>query len=69
MRQLTKFAISVRDEDFVIRIEDDAGQQLEFATAPEQVDAIIDALDELLSEDDDAFEVQDEGESYQKPLG
>jgi hypothetical protein len=69
MRKLARFAITVREEDFVLHLEDDTGQTMEFATPPEQLDAIIDALDELLSEnEEELFEVE-EGETYQKPLG
>jgi len=61
MKQLAKFDISVREEDFVLHLEDDTGESLEFATSPEQLDAIIDVLDDLLSEvEDEAFEVEDE---------
>lgn len=61
MRQLARFAISVRAEDFVLHLEDEAGETMEFAASPEQLDAVIDALDELLSEnEEDFFEVGDE---------
>ncbi|HEY8570979.1 hypothetical protein [Phenylobacterium sp.] len=70
MRQLAKFSITVREEDFVLHLADDSGETIEFAASPEQLDAVIDALDELLSEnEEDLFEVEDEGETYQKPLG
>jgi hypothetical protein len=69
MRQLAKFAISVRESDFVLHLEDDAGEALDFAATPEQLDAVIDALDDLLSDEDDIFEVEDEPPNYQKPLG
>ncbi|RAK52834.1 hypothetical protein [Phenylobacterium deserti] len=72
MRQLAKFSISVREEDFVLHLEDDSGEKMDFAASPEQLDAVIDALDELLSEnEEDLFEVdaEDDGETYQKPLG
>ncbi len=69
MRQLAKFAISVRESDFVLHLEDDAGEALDFAASPEQLDAVIDALDELLSDEDEMFEVEEEGPTYQKPLG
>jgi len=70
MRQLAKFSISVREEDFVLHLVDDAGEATEFAASPEQLDAVIDALDELLAEnEEDLFEVEDEGPTYQKPLG
>lgn len=63
MRQLAKFAISVRSEDFVLHLEDDAGEKMDFAASPEQLDAVIDALDELLAEaEEDVFEVDDDDE-------
>lgn len=70
MRQLAKFSISAREEDFVLHLEDDAGETLEFAASPEQLDAVIDALDELLSEnEEELFEFEEGGPAYQKPLG
>lgn len=70
MRQLAKFSISVREEDFVLHLEDDAGEAVDYAASPEQLDAVIDAFDELLSEsEDDIFETDDEAPTYQKPLG
>ena len=61
MRQLSGFDISARETDFLLRFEDEVGEAIEFACSPEQLDLMIDALDDLLSEDDDAFEVE-EGE-------
>jgi hypothetical protein len=70
MKKLTRFTITVREEDFVLHLEDDTGQTTEFATPPEQLDEIIDALDELLSEEDDDEGLElEEAETYQKPLG
>lgn len=70
MRQLAKFSISVRAEDFVLQLVDETGEAAEFAASPEQLDAVIDALDELLAEnEEDLFEIEDEGPTYQKPLG
>lgn len=70
MRQLAKFSISVRETDFVLHLEDEAGEAVDFAASPEQLDTVIDALDELLSEnEEDLFEVEDDGPTYQKPLG
>ncbi|CAN7277056.1 hypothetical protein LJR225_001387 [Phenylobacterium sp. LjRoot225] len=69
MRQLIKFSVTVREEDFVFHLVDDAGQTTDFAASPEQFDAVIDALDELLSEnEDDEFEIEDDEPVYQKPL-
>ena len=61
MRQLAKFSISVREQDFVLHLEDDTGQAMDFAASPEQLHTVIDALDELLSEDEEElFEVEAE---------
>jgi hypothetical protein len=68
MRQLASFSISVREDDFLLRLEDDAGQTHDFAASPEQLDAVIDAIDSLLTEDDDDFD-DDDAVVYQKPLG
>jgi len=55
MRQLARFAISVRADDFVLHLEDDAGERMDFAASPEQLDAVIDVLDELLAENEEEF--------------
>lgn len=70
MRQLAKFSISVRDTDFVLHLVDEAGEATDFAASPEQLDAVIDALDELLAEnEEDLFDLDDDTPTYQKPLG
>jgi len=70
MRNLAKFSISVRDEDFVLHLQDDAGESMNFSASPDQLDAIIDALDQLLSDDEeDIFGLDDDAPTYQKPLG
>lgn len=70
MKQLAKFTITVREEDFVLTLVDDNGDTTEYAAAPEVLDEIIDALDELLSEeDDDLVALEGDGESDRKPLG
>ena len=62
MRQLTSFKISAREEDFLLVLEGDHGAPVVFAAAPEQIEHLIEALDDLLGEDDD-------DDIYQKPLG
>lgn len=70
MRQLAKFSITVREEDFVLHLEDETGQAADFAASPEQLDAVIDVLDEFLSEnEEDLFDLEEDGPTYQKPLG
>jgi hypothetical protein len=64
MKQLARFAISVRADDFVLHLEDDSGESVDFAASPEQLDAVIDALDELLSEnEEEIFGVEEAGQS------
>jgi hypothetical protein len=49
MRQLARFSISTRDEDFVLHIEDAAGEKLDFYATPDQLDVVVEALDEMLA--------------------
>jgi hypothetical protein len=69
MRKLAGFDVSPgEDSDFVLRLEDEGGTTLEVAATADQLDTIVDAIDDLLSEhEESAFGV--EGETYQKPLG
>jgi hypothetical protein len=68
MRQLARVAISVRADDFVLHLEDEAGEKMDFAATPDQLDAVIDALDELLSENEEEFfGVSDNGPGLQRP--
>jgi hypothetical protein len=53
MKQLTKFAIEVRTNDFVLRLTDDDGEVVEFAASVEQLDQVIDVLNDLMDEGDD----------------
>jgi hypothetical protein len=62
MNQLAKFAIEVRDEDFVLHLEDQNGHSTQYSATPEQLDAVIDALDELLSEGEEEFFEVEEGD-------
>jgi hypothetical protein len=52
MKQLTTFAIEVRPNDFVLRLTDDAGEVVEFASSAEQLDQVIDAFNDLMAEAD-----------------
>jgi len=61
MRQLARFAISVRADDFVLHLEDAAGEKIDFAATPDQLDTVIDALDEMLSESEEEYFGLDEG--------
>jgi hypothetical protein len=67
MKQLARFAISVRADDFVLHLEDEAGERMDFAASPEQLDAVIDALDELLSENEEEFFGVEEAGQARRP--
>ena len=56
-KTLAKFNVAAAGEDFRLHIEDDAGHVLELSATRDQVDLIVDKLDELLSEDDAADEI------------
>ena len=56
---LSQFSLSETDDGYLIEIEGDGGGSLTVEATPEHLDAIIDALDALLSEDDaEADEVE-----------
>ena len=52
IQTLSQFALSETDDGFLLRVEGDGGGVLTLAASPEQIDAIIDALDALLSQDE-----------------
>lgn len=57
MKTLAKFTIAEANEAFSLHIEDEAGHVLEFSATRDQIDLIADRLDEILSQDDTADEV------------
>ena len=50
MKQLAKFAIEVRANDFVLRLTDDDGEVVEFASSAEQLDEMIGVFNDLMEE-------------------
>ena len=52
MKQLSKFAIEVRTNDFVLRLTDADGDVAEYATSVDALDEVIDALNDLMDEAD-----------------
>ena len=63
VQSLSQFTLSETPDGYLIEIEGDGGAAMAVTATPEQIDAIIDALDGLLSEDDAAAdEVDDEEE-------
>ena len=59
-KKLAKFTVTEAGEDFNLHIEDEAGHVLELSATRDQVDVIADKLDELLSQDDSADEIEDD---------
>ena len=59
-KKLAKFTVTEVGEDFNLHIEDEAGHVLELSATRDQVDVIADKLDELLSQDDSADEIEDD---------
>jgi hypothetical protein len=53
MKQLSKFAIEVRETDFVLRLTDDDGEVIEFASSADQLDLVIEAFNDLMAEAED----------------
>ncbi len=62
IKTLAKFTIAEAGEDFSLHIEDEAGHVLEFSATRDQIDLIADRLDEILSQDDSADEVDAGGD-------
>lgn len=63
-KPLEQFTLEETETGYVITIQAEGGQSLAVEASPEQLDAIIDALDDLLSEDDledlDGLDAEDE---------
>lgn len=60
VQPLSQFTLSETPDGYLIEIEAEGGQSLAVSATIEQIDAIIEALDQLLSEDDaDADEIDE----------
>ena len=53
---LTQFNLAETDEGYLLEIGGSNGELLRVQASPEQIDAIIEALDALLSDEDDAVD-------------
>lgn len=63
VQSLSQFTLSETPDGYLLEIEGDGGASMAVSVTPEQIDAIIDALDDLLSEDEaaaDEIEHEDE---------
>ena len=57
-KNLESFEFEETEEGYLLKVGAEGGQSLEVAVSPDQMDAIIDALNEVLGGDDD-FEDED----------
>ena len=62
-KKLAKFTVTEAGEDFGLYIEDETGRVLELVATRDQVDLIADSLDDFLSRDDSADEVDEDDEA------
>lgn len=58
-RPLEQFRLEETEEGYLITIQAQGGETMAVEASPEQIDAIIDALDDLLSDDDLDFDEED----------
>lgn len=62
-RPLEQFVLEESETGYLITIQAEGGQSLTVEASPDQMDAIIDALDDLLSDDDlDGLDLGDDDE-------
>jgi len=54
VQSLSQFILSETPDGYLLEIEGDGGASMAVTATPAQIDAIIDALDDLLSEDEAA---------------
>jgi hypothetical protein len=57
LKNLERFTFAETMEGYVLHIAAEGGGRMDLAVTPDQLDAIIDALNELLGEDDDLFDL------------
>ncbi|WP_051651268.1 hypothetical protein [Brevundimonas bacteroides] len=60
IQALSQFTLSETPDGYLIEVEGDGGGSLALSATPEQIDAIIDGLDALLSDDDASADAFDE---------
>lgn len=57
---LARFRVERHEEGYRLEIEDEAGGRLELLASAEQIDVIVEALDDVLAEDDALADEDDE---------
>lgn len=56
MKTLSNYAIRADAEAFILRLEDESGEGVEFIVTAEQLDDLVAMGDELLEDEDDDVE-------------
>ena len=69
VQSLTQFTLAETPDGYLIEIEGDGGGSLAVEASPAQLDAIIDALADLLEDEPDADAVEDEAEEEEDDDG
>lgn len=59
-KNLERFTLEETEEGYLLIVGADDGQTVEVNVTPDQLDAIIDALNDVLGADDEAFEFDDD---------
>ncbi|MBF0665031.1 MAG: hypothetical protein IR159_05730 [Brevundimonas sp.] len=62
VQTLSQFTLSETPDGYLIEVEGDGGASIAVEASPEQLDAIISALDDVLSDDEAAADEVDEDE-------
>ena len=62
-KNLEKFTLEETEEGYLLTVGADDGGALEVAVTPDQLDAIIDALNDVLGADDEAFEYDEDDQA------
>jgi hypothetical protein len=60
-QNLERFTLEETDDGYLLSVGSDDGQAIQVAVSPDQLDAIIDALNDVLGdEDNEVFDEQDD---------
>ena len=61
VQSLSQFTLSETPDGYLLEMEGDGGASMAVTATPEQIDAIIEALDDLLSDDEAAADEISDG--------
>ena len=59
-RTLAKFTITESGDDYMLHIEDDAGETIEMTATYDQLDLLVEAIDQHLDEDAEEMDEVDD---------